>query len=266
MSMTEREARIYHDGERLIPGVSHGFEELVRHRSSYAFFRRLIELDGAPPPVRIADLGCGTGHGSHLLGGIAGSEVTGVDIAAEAIGYARERYARPNVTYETADLARYVPSMPEFDYVMSRHAFEHIPGGLALIAALKARRRILIEVPYKEKEGNPHHVMTAIEEKDFAHLEGAEILYQDMDGVIHLTPDAPVRMNSILCLLRRGGLKPVVGSGGVSFPVGAWQPDDPEFRQLWSDYRQLRAAHEASRWTRLGRRLSGLRNLLRGPG
>ena len=39
------EAIIYNEGERLIPYVTHEQDEFVRHRSSYVFWRGIVELD-----------------------------------------------------------------------------------------------------------------------------------------------------------------------------------------------------------------------------
>ena len=38
------EAIIYNEGERLIPHVTHDHDEFVRHRSSYVFWRAIVDL------------------------------------------------------------------------------------------------------------------------------------------------------------------------------------------------------------------------------
>lgn len=69
--MNRLQELIYNRGERLVPYVSHDNGELVRHRSSYAFFHRIIAEDTAArepsATVSIVDLGFGSGYGCALL-------------------------------------------------------------------------------------------------------------------------------------------------------------------------------------------------------
>src|SRR5919199_4889801 len=134
--LSSLEEKIYNAGERLIPGITHDIPELVRHRNSYFFFRRVIELDiasrGEAETLRIVDLGCGVGYGCEILSELPNVHIVGVDSSAESIEFARTRYARSNITYEIADLLEYIHTMPEFDYVVSRGVLEHVPDGLQL--------------------------------------------------------------------------------------------------------------------------------------
>lgn len=219
---------IYNEGERLIPGVTHHRKEHVRHRSSYEFFCRVIEADRArsavstgAPPLTIIDLGCGVGHGSRRLARIPGVRVTGVDISPECIEYARRHYAGPGVTYRREDLVSFMPRMPEYDYVVSRGVFEHIPGGVELAASGKWGRRLMFDVPYDEPPGpNPHHVLTGIREEDFDGFPGAELFYQDLAGTMYDRDTRPPNPNMILCVLSRPGIPPA--GNLLSFPVPPW--------------------------------------------
>jgi len=254
--MTPREQQIYNDGERLVPGVTHNFEELVRHRSSYDFFRRIIEADPRTATPRIVDLGCGVGHGCYHMSSIPGSRVQGIDISALALEYATEKYKADNISYSVGDITGYIPAMQEFDYVISRHALEHVPDGLQLLAQVRFKYRMMIEVPYREDKVNPHHVLTSITESDFAHLDGVEIFFQDFHGGIFPESTPPKAPNSILCVRRDVGLPPISALGAIQFPVQPWEPTDPEFRQLLRDYWKLKLNGEASRLVRMARRLS----------
>ena len=84
--------------ERIVPDeTSHGIVAL--HLKRYEF---------AAPFCRggdVLDAGCGVGYGSAFLAGVA-RHVVGVDRDEQAIAYARERYARPNVEFRVGDLLR----------------------------------------------------------------------------------------------------------------------------------------------------------------
>jgi len=225
--LTPVEQRIFNKGERLIPGVTHDMAQYVRHRSSYEFFRAVIEADlaGREGPISIVDLGCGVGHGSEVLAGIPGTRVFGVDSSAEAIGFAREFYPRENVEYEVCDLVSWIPAAPEFDFAVSRNVFEHIHGGLALAGQVRWRRRFLFDLPYDEPPGyNPHHIITRILEGDLASFPGAELFCQDGCGVIFDAPNKPPDPKIVVCICRRAE-GPRLVDIDIPFPFAAWRPD-----------------------------------------
>lgn len=231
VALTPLERAIYNEGERLIPWLTHGAPEVVRHTSSYAFFRRVIEADLASGELRrrggigIVDLGCGVGHGCRTLSAIPEARITGVEVSPECIEYARTRYAADNVTYLAADLNGYIPAMPEFDYVVSRGVMEHLPEGLSLVHGARWRNRLLFDVPYDEPgEANPHHVLRGIREADFSGFADAELFYQDLDGTIYDAARKPSRPNMIVCVCTHPGL-PRVADLPLRFPVPAWRPD-----------------------------------------
>ena len=228
------EERIWNVGERLIPGVTHDTAEVIRHKSSYLFFRRVIERDllsksGAKSNVHILDVGCGVGHGSYMLAEIPGAVVTGLDCSEDAILYARLHYSRENVSYLVADAVPYIKEMPEFDYVVSRHSLEHIPGGLELGADCRFGIRLMVNVPFNESENNPHHHVHYIRRDSFEKYRNRELFYEDLDGVtFHDYPEkAP---NSIICVSSRDGFPDVTSQ--LSFPLPAWRPEFLQSRWL----------------------------------
>ena len=55
---------------------------------------------------RVADMGMGSGAGSHALAALyPGLEVVGVDVSEEMIALARERHALPNLSFRLGDVS-----------------------------------------------------------------------------------------------------------------------------------------------------------------
>ena len=217
--------QIFNDGERLIPGESHDLAETVRHKSSYRFFKAVIEADlarGSEAPIRILDLGCGVGHGAHMLAELPGVEVVGIDPSAESIRYASQNYCRDNIAYIHSDAEQFIGQGMSFDYIVSRHALEHIENGLEIALKFRCRRRLMVNVPYKEPEGNIHHKVHFIDENSFVGYEGAEFFFEDLLGVTATNPDKLAFTNSIIAILTRNGASKVEEL--LNLPFAAWQP------------------------------------------
>src|SRR5208282_2506133 len=79
-------------GERLIPGQVN-VDLLNEHMARYTFAARLAR------GKRVLDAGCGAGYGSAELAQAA-LWVVGVDVAAEAIDFARAHYPLDNLSFE----------------------------------------------------------------------------------------------------------------------------------------------------------------------
>jgi hypothetical protein len=220
--MNELQKLMYNEGERLVPYVSHNEDELIRHRSSYAFFHSVIHCDlQCQQPenneTSIIDLGFGTGYGCAILSGLPQSRVMGVDIEAECEVFAQQYYPRSNVEYIIEDLSVFIPTMSPVDYAVSRGVLEHIHDGLNLIKDIKFKKRVMIDVPYDEAGGNQHHLLTGIREDTFASFENCEIFFEDLQGTIYDTSCRPERPNMIMIVLSDPGL-PKVGNL-LKFPM-----------------------------------------------
>lgn len=236
--LTPLERAIFNEGERLIPGITHGIAELVRHRSSYLFFRTVIEHDlativGGNRFVNVIDLGCGVGHGCCTLAAMGHTQITGVDHSHESLEYARRHYEHPNIIYQYANLVEFIPHMPEYDYVVSRGVFEHLWDGIALAMSCRYRRRLIFDVPYNEREArNPHHVVNGIREQAFAVYSDVELFFQDLSGVIYDAQHKPENPNMIICVRSNAELPGVTNL--LHFPLAPWDPhvDDRTERKL----------------------------------
>ena len=106
---------------------------------------------------RVLDLGCGSGYGAARVAEVA-SEVVAIDPSEDAIGHARDRYRKPNLTFERIAPDRQLPFEDHhFDAVLSFQVIEHVddvngylaelmrvlrPGGEAFIVTPDRRNRL----------------------------------------------------------------------------------------------------------------------------
>ena len=118
--------------ERLVPAALDpndvtGQETYQLHLERYDFAARFITGG------RVLDCACGVGYGSHrLLGGEAGTQlVTGVDIDASAVAYAKDHFVDPRLDYRCADGATF--DAAPFDAIVSFETIEHVPDPDAII-------------------------------------------------------------------------------------------------------------------------------------
>lgn len=217
------EKRIANGGERLVPKIALD-PEVIRHKSSYAFFKRIIQSDvRGKKKITILDLGCGVGHGCMTLSEIKNASVTGVDISEEAIEYATEKYQKPNIRYFRQDLINYLKTSPEFDYIVSRGVLEHIKGGLELAKKSRFKSRLIFDVPYNENSGpNPYHLITGIKEKNFDIFPRKELFFEDLSGNIYNLKNKPLKPNMIICVASSGKMPPLAQKK-MKFPIPAWK-------------------------------------------
>jgi SAM-dependent methyltransferase len=238
-------------GERLVPGESHDTKETIRHKSSYRFFKAIIEADVArvgSRQLRILDLGCGVGHGSRTLAEIPDCQVVGIDASADAIDYAQLNYSAPNISFYAATAQEYQKAGEAFDYIVSRHALEHIPGGLSLALQFRFSSRLIVNVPYLEpahdeddRETNPHHELNDISEKDFAAYPHREFFYEDLAGQTKIDPESA---NSIICVSNASDLPPI--SSLIQLPFEPWAPNRLEQIGLRFDIEIAKVKEEAA--------------------
>ena len=100
------------------------------HLRRYIFAAEYLEKI-LPQGARVLDSACGCGYGSWLLHG-AGFDVTGVDIAEEAISYAEKNYQGPK--YVQKDCYQIEGS---WDAVVTFETLEHLDRPEAFLANLQ---------------------------------------------------------------------------------------------------------------------------------
>lgn len=186
-------------GERFTPECVR--EIWYEHWHRYALARRFVA------GKRVLDAACGEGYGSALLAQTA-AHVTGVDIGAEAVEHARDRYgARENLRFAQGDATALDLPAQSFDVIVSFETLEHLrqhdellagfarllaPGGWLVISSPDKRT-------YSDLPGfrNEHHVRELYREEfeallarhfPVARLYGQKLLFQSAIWSLGQTP------------------------------------------------------------------------------
>jgi 2-polyprenyl-3-methyl-5-hydroxy-6-metoxy-1,4-benzoquinol methylase len=118
---------------------------------------------------RVLDAGCGAGYGSAELAEVA-ENVTGIDIAPEAVDHARTHYALPNLVFEQASCTALPYGDGVFDLVVAFEVIEHLENWRDFLQevrrVLAPAGQLIVSTPnrlyYTESRGaqgaNPFHV------------------------------------------------------------------------------------------------------------
>ena len=189
----------------------------------------------------VLDIACGTGFGSRILLEGGAARVVGMDIAEDAIRFARDKYGTPGLEFETGDVLR-IPSPPNsFERIVSFETIEHVhdqkralaemnrvlaPGGVLVISSPNRK----LTSPQKNKEdapANPFHVTEFTVDEFLGILDGRfEVLKTyGQRGAAKWKQILPLRR--LLLRLGPGLLGPERGS------------PEPEERRWAKDYRYL---------------------------
>ena len=145
-------------GERVVEEFYHDSPEryliYLFHRVTYCFAAEHVK------GKRVLDFGCGSGYGTHMMAAVSG-HIIGVDIASEAVDYAKKHYWADNLEYQCVARADQKPlpyADESFDVVLSFQVIEHIrntgpylnelhrvlkPGGVFICATPDRSTRLL---------------------------------------------------------------------------------------------------------------------------
>ena len=106
--------------------------DMIRHDH---IIDQILDNAGVTAGKRVLDVACGTGVliPDYLKRNVA--SVTGVDISAEMVKIAQEKFPQENVTILCADVEE-APLEPVYDCIMVYNAFPHFPEPMQLIRTL----------------------------------------------------------------------------------------------------------------------------------
>jgi SAM-dependent methyltransferase len=146
-------------GERVIPGEVDP-DLFNEHRARYLFAQRFSS------GKKVLDAACGAGYGSALLARNA-RMVLGVDVAREAVEYARLHYRSPSLAFAQSDCLALPCPAAHFDLIVAFEIIEHLRDPDAFLQELRRVLHpsgvLLLSTPnrlyYTEDRGetNPFH-------------------------------------------------------------------------------------------------------------
>lgn len=182
-------------GERLVPDQPRDDDLYHEHIVRYQFAAQWAQ------GRRVLDAGCGAGYGAALLAASGAQSVLGVDIAPEAIAYARAHYSGSALSFAVADVAAWDGPTASFDLVVSFEVIEHLEEPASLVAA--ARRLLapgglfIVSTPNVATypPGNPFHrhemTLEAFQALLSASFPTVTVFAQDYSTALALRPHAP---------------------------------------------------------------------------
>lgn len=119
-------------GERFLPEV--------RGAIFYEHWHRYAAVTPLVTGKRVLDAASGEGYGSFLLAQAA-AQVTGVDLAPDAVAHAARRYVRDNLRYVAGSVTALPLPSASVDVVVSFETIEHLEAQAGMLAEF---RRVLL--------------------------------------------------------------------------------------------------------------------------
>jgi 2-polyprenyl-3-methyl-5-hydroxy-6-metoxy-1,4-benzoquinol methylase len=129
-SFREISRRLYgFTGERVIPTYKN--DCFYAHFSIYNFAKEFIQNKV------VFDAGCGTGYGTFYLVTHGANIAYGIDIAEDAIRFAKKTYRNPNLKFTQMSCENMNLKKQSFDVVFSSNVIEHLENYHAFLRSIK---------------------------------------------------------------------------------------------------------------------------------
>ena len=155
-------------GERYLPEFDADWT--LEHTHRYLLVRELVH------GKEVLDIACGDGYGSSMLAEVA-RKVTGVDICAEVVERAKNKYARDNVTFLHGSALDIPLPDASVDVVVSFETLEHLAEHEEMLAQIRRVLRpeglLIISTPDKHEYGK---VLSSVNEYHVKELYPSEFL------------------------------------------------------------------------------------------
>jgi 2-polyprenyl-3-methyl-5-hydroxy-6-metoxy-1,4-benzoquinol methylase len=129
-----------------LDGGIHAKHRLIRYHDFFVERVRAGE--------RVLDVGCGKGELAYDLATRAGAFVTGIDVNAASLAFARRRFRSERLELVEADAREWIPPEP-FDVIVLSNVLEHVDDRVGLLRRLREQAspgRVLIRVPVLERD------------------------------------------------------------------------------------------------------------------
>ena len=177
---------------------------------------------------RTLDAACGEGYGSAMLA-LSAASVEGVDISAEAVGHARQRYGRlPGLEFQVSDCTSLPFGDNEFDRIVSFETLEHLAEQDQLLAefrrVLKPDGCLILSSPDKAIYSDGQNTVNEFHVKEL-YREELEALIKRHFPVHHLLGQKLMFHSAIWSLDGFDRVKlDQVSEGSMKSPVSITQP------------------------------------------
>lgn len=112
-------------GRRRLSWYDHYFDYLRGPEHWYWLERGIVAADYVRSGDRVLDLCCGDGSYSGIFLAPKADAVDAMDISAEAIDAARQRWQRPNTNFQVGDVLRDPFARPRYDVVLLLAGLEY---------------------------------------------------------------------------------------------------------------------------------------------
>jgi len=175
--------------ERVVPLTSLSFSYLD-HIARYEFIKNMVANKV------VLDAGCGNGYGTYMLAKVV-QKIIGVDIASEAIAYAKKNFVAQNLNFIQMDCQNLKFDDSSFDMVCSFDVIEHIENYQSYLSGLNRilRKSGILAISTPNNKNNQHPPANPFHKKEFAYQEFKLLLnkYFNVIDFYGETPDKDLK-------------------------------------------------------------------------